>query len=302
MVVEVKWPFSFVLDKRGRDCGWAVVHSRILSPERNQLFADLRREGYRFIGMTSDALFPLEGFGDPLDYAMVCEAWCHCFRDPDAYLPSGSRRALISESDFVNFVQIGAHAERLGESPVTDFLYVGATEPWKREAKNEPLARACVRTLTTELGLRGIVVGTTGMDDLAGIDIVPWMPWPAFLGTLASVRFLLLPNGLDASPRVLTEALCLDVPAVVHRDIIGGWKYVNTFTGVFFGDEHDVCQAVQRCLSQPMSPRAWFRTHFGPYHTGRRLAALLSELDPSFDGEAPLRLSRYVAGQPIPRR
>ena len=299
MLGAVKWPFSLVVDELGRSVGWAVVHSRILSPGRQDQFADLRRSGYRFVGMTSDAGFPLEGADDPLDYAMLCEAWCHCFRDPDAYLPPTSPRALISESDFTDFLELGAQVRPLPQPAVYDFVYAGATEGWKREAKNEHLARACAEVLTAELGLRGLAVAATGLGDLPGVVIVPWMPWPTFLSVLASARFVLVPNGLDASPRVLAEALCLDVPAVVQRDILGGWKYVNTFTGAFFADEGDVVEAVQRCLVQPKSPRAWFRTHFGPYHAGRRLAALLCQVDPSFDGEVPLRLSRHLGVEQV---
>ncbi len=32
----------------------------------------------------------------------ACEAWAHCFRDPDRYLPPGTPRMLISGSDFIN--------------------------------------------------------------------------------------------------------------------------------------------------------------------------------------------------------
>ena len=32
------------------------------------------------------------------------------------------------------------------------------------------------------------------------------------------------------------QALALDVPLLMNRNIIGGWKYVNEKTGEFFND------------------------------------------------------------------
>lgn len=95
---------------------------------------------------------------------------------------------------------------------------------------------------------------------------------------------------------MLAEALCLDVPCVVNRRILGGWKYVNSFTGELFDDVGDVADGVRRCLAQARSPRSWFRTNYGPYHAGRRLGALLRQVDPSLAvaEDAPLRLSRRL--------
>ena len=76
-------------------------------------------------------------------------------------------------------------------------------------------------------------------------------------------RILFAPNLHDASPRVLAEALCLDVPILVNRHILGGWKYVTNATGAFFGGEHDVVDAVRVLLSErrraELQPRRWFK-------------------------------------------
>lgn len=124
----------------------------------------------------------------------------------------------------------------------------------------------------------------------------PRLQWLEFLARLAHARFLFVPNVLDASPRVLTEALCLDIPVVVNRRILGGWKYVNVFTGVFFDGEDDVVAAVRRCLAAPISPRRWFQAHHGPYHAGRRLLALLRSLDPTITERSHLGLAERLDG------
>jgi hypothetical protein len=100
-----------------------------------------------------------------------------------------------------------------------------------------------------------------------------------------------VPNELDASPRVLAEALCLDVPLVVYRQILGGWKYVNRFTGVFFDDERDVVGAVRACFAQSVAPRLWFAANHGAYAGAQRLLRLLRTVDPGFNRHAHLWLA-----------
>jgi glycosyltransferase involved in cell wall biosynthesis len=101
------------------------------------------------------------------------------------------------------------------------------------------------------------------------------------LAVIAAARCLFVPAVLDASPRVLAEALCLDVPVVVNRSILGGWQYVNPFTGVFFDGLDDVVPAVLEAVGTPGRPRSWFMAHHGPARAGARVLRLLRSLDPS---------------------
>jgi hypothetical protein len=303
-----RWPFNSLLDSRGLPTGWELVHSRVITFDQQELLAELRREGHRFVGMSSDGSFPLADRADPaqaadaIDYGEMCEAWCHCFRDPERYVPTNLPRALISDSDFVDFNRVKPEPYGAGKNSVPfDFVYVGAREEWKLRAKNWPLAERCIPLICHALGMRALVVGAPVSSSMASCPEVtqePWLPWRDFLDHLSRARFLFLPNREDASPRVLAEALCLDTPAVVQRHILGGWKYVNSWTGVFFDDEYDVVRAVQECLSRPRSPRAWFRAHYGPYHSGRRLLALVLSVDPSISERSHLSL----AGQVVPSK
>lgn len=76
-------------------------------------------------------------------------------------------------------------------------------------------------------------------------------------------RVLFAPNVHDASPRVLAEALSLDVPILVNRHIVGGWKYVNSETGAFFDSADNVVPAftdIMGCLQAgQLHPRDWFK-------------------------------------------
>jgi hypothetical protein len=283
-----------VVDPRRRLVGWAVVHAPVVSPTRQEQLADLRRAGFRFVGMSSDGPFPRRDGPSFLDYDSLCEAWCHCFREPDRYLPMGRPRALISASDFTDPRRLdpGSIAPATG-LPAFDFVCVGARSAWKREAKNWELARRCIPRLRRDLGLRALVVDGPEEDLAALPEVVaePFLPWPDFLARLARARFLLVPGGMDASPRVIAEALCLDVPVVVQRDILGGWKYVNAFTGAFFSDDADVSAVVGSCLARPPKPRRWFRANYGPYLAGQRLLRLLRSVDRSLTERSHLGLA-----------
>ncbi len=60
------------------------------------------------------------------------------------------------------------------------------------------------------------------------------------LKVIEVLSFYLYQIVLMLSPRVITEALLTDLPILVNENILGGWKYVNEKTGVFFRDEHDI--------------------------------------------------------------
>jgi hypothetical protein len=292
-----KWPFRFVVDARGRSVGWVAVNARVVTPERHEELALLRHMGYRFLGVSSDGTFPLGTESDALDYGALCEAWCHCFREPDRHLPLHLPRALISESDFTDFRRVSADVAGKRAMPLRaefDFVYLGATEPWKKAAKHWELARPCILRICTRLGLRGLLVATEQFPVVADVTVLPWLPWDDFLAHLARARFLFVPNECDASPRVLAEAMCLNVPVVVYQRILGGWKYVNPFTGVFFDSEDDVVAAVRRCLEMRPRPRSWFRANYGPYLAGQRLLALVRSVDASITERSHLGLAQHI--------
>ncbi len=285
----LRWPFQRVLNAHYQPTAWVLVNGPIVTEEQHEQFAHLRRSGCRFAGMSSYMNFPMSepeiisGLGqtDLLDYEAVCEVWCHCFRDPDKYLRTKLPRALISISDFTDHMWVSKTiAPAKGEDGI-DFIYLGATEDWKRVAKNWKLAGQCIPRLCKDLRLRAFVFGTPTpqFPEAPGVVFGAPLAWEQFLARLSRAKFLFVPNESDASPRLLAEALCLNVPLVVNSHILGGWKYVNRFTGVFFDNERNIVEAVSNCLSRPLSPRNWFRANYGPYLAGQRLLWLLKTVD-----------------------
>ncbi|MDR7099355.1 hypothetical protein J2X04_001702 [Lysobacter niabensis] len=283
------WPFTRLLDAGGRAIGWSLLHAPVATTAQHARFADLRRAGERFVGMSSHLEFPSGCEDGPLDYQEACEAWCHCFRAPDAYLRSDLPRLLLSLSDFCD----PQHVAQASPAPMSvnyDVVYVGASERWKQDAKGWSLAASCVPRLVRAFDWRALVVGTPCaiFPQSPGITFRPSLPWSELLGYIAGARVLLAPNEMDPSPRVLAEALCLDVPIAVNRRILGGWKYVNRFTGTFFDDENDLVDAVASLGA--VSPRVWFRANHGPFHAGRRLLALIRSLDPEVEERSHLAI------------
>ena len=158
---------------------------------------------------------------------------------------------------------------------------------WNDYNRNWSVAKPAIVNLIQQLNLTILVIGR----DLTGEpDLQPFLdsgklvskrkaPFGQFLHYIESSRALWTPNVADASPRVLTQALCKNVPILVNRHIAGGWKYVNDQTGVFFSDAHDVVEAARRLFSPEvqarLAPREYYMGRYGPVKSALRLQAFL---------------------------
>ena len=114
--------------------------------------------------------------------------------------------------------------------------------------------------------------------------MLDFQPYHIFHECINKCKFLFLPNIMDASPRILAQALCLNKPALVNKNIVGGWKYINKNTGEFFNDEHDIDEVLKQFLEnyKNYTPRDYFKTNYGPQICGRILAAFIKGFRPEF--------------------
>jgi hypothetical protein len=290
---ELCWPFEIVRNVSGRESGWIALHGPIANSDQQQQFAELRRSGARFAGVSSYLDFPRHRASDWLDYQAACEAWCHCFRDPSAYLSPSIPHALISVSDFTDWVLVSRIAAQGSPHGQHDYVYFAGIGPWKKRAKNWGLAARCIPELFRDMALTALVIGEPDQEfpPQQGVVFSPPLAWPDLLAEICRAKFLFVPSLQDPSPRVIAEALCLNVPVLVYEDILGGWKYVNRFTGRFFSSERDVVAAARSCVEGARQPRDWFRSHYGPILSGGRLTKLLRPLDRSLPHGAVLGLS-----------
>jgi hypothetical protein len=296
------WPLRWIVDENGRDTGFAMLRREVPTGAR-QAFGEMAAS-HRMIGFTHYGPFPLyheaydgqrngkfprKGWQRP--EVQACEAWAHCFREPDRYLPPGKPRLFISGSDFVDHKAKWSAAHAEGKPAKRWDLVYSCLPTWLNELqKNLDLARACALRLA-EAGARIVMVGRAGTPGVAhhpNIDHLPQLTWHEFMRVTAASRVAFLPNCWDASPRVITESLSVDVPVLVNRQILGGWKYVAPETGAFFDDENDVVDAFFTILASSPSPRDWLLSNgYGQEAAARRLAAELRALgDPPGDTAA----------------
>jgi hypothetical protein len=281
---RLPWPFAHIVNSRGKLTVFVAVHGPVWSSPAVEAFGRLRRNGFRFVGFTSYTDFPRRYLQIPgPEWLQACEAWCHCFREPEAFLPHNRPRALISYSDFVDLRP--QYPIRLPKQ--FDVAYVCPSGDWKAQTKNWPLAKRClIAMLDRDPGLRIALVGRSEFRPFAAhahhVTAFPELDHSALLEVLSQSRCGLFTSIMDASPRLIPESLCLNVPVAVNSAILGGWKYVNRHTGRFFGDEASAYNAVTECIRACPKPCAWYTANYGPRVSGRRLASFLREIAPFF--------------------
>jgi hypothetical protein len=215
-------------------------------------------------------------------YYKLCDGWLHCFKNPIEYLPSDKPNALISESDFINYNVIKPDSSIVKEY---DFIYscpkVNETSPcndWVSYNKNWELCKKCLPVLCLKYKLKGLLVGRKGCQLPDGCDkyitTTGWVDYKENIKLYNKCRFLFVPNQRDASPRVLTEAMSFNLPCLVNKNILGGWKYIESNkTGEFFTDENDIGCAIDLLLANMNNyrPRQYIIERYGPIESGKRL-------------------------------
>jgi len=199
---ELNSPFLFIVDSSYRSVGWALLTAPIVTRSHHVELRDLSQAGLRFAGMTSYMTFPRADPADARDYGSLCEAWCHCFREPGCYLPDDKPRALISYSDFTDYMRVSPQRVRPEASCDYDFIYVGATEPWQRDAKNWALAARCIPRICRDLHLRALVMGTPGggFEESPAVRFTPHLTGICSSPNSAALVFFLPPTTLTRRP------------------------------------------------------------------------------------------------------
>ncbi|WP_437758499.1 sulfotransferase family 2 domain-containing protein [Sorangium sp. So ce1389] len=188
----------------------------------------------------------------------------HHFRDPGDVFPDD---VPLLEMDFSDYVQV----RKSGQAKTFDMVYYtgfaradkpGSTR-WSSTIKGHELAVTVIRTLLeVDPNFRVAVVNDVFGIDHPRVKNLSSLPYRAFLDLVESAHVLLVPSTLDASPRVITEALCLDTYVMVNADISGGWKYVNERTGAFFDRTNFVDVYTRLRARGPAATRGWFLENY----------------------------------------
>lgn len=95
---------------------------------------------------------------------------------------------------------------------------------------------------------------------------------------ILQARWAFLPQICDASPRVSTQALSMNIPLLMNKNILGGWKYlVPGKTGEFFHDMSDFKTSLRKLLdntrggTSPYKPLDFVTDNYGNAISGKRL-------------------------------
>jgi hypothetical protein len=292
-VPDVKRPFVNFYDNTGNRLNIIGISKPFSGDEHLEEYKKYQNMGLIVIGVSSYLEFPnmisnpYENFVENYKkyrYKELCRAWLHGFRNPVNYFPIGTPHALISESDFMD-CNVAKPDESVKKE--YDFIYIclkqdeksEKCDDWATYNKNWELAQKCLKVMCETHKLRGLLVGRRDCK-LPGMchelmDTTNMLEYSKMLDSYKSAKFLFVPNKADASPRVITEALLTDIPILVNENILGGWKYVNENTGVFFKDEHDISRAVESITrgiqDERYSPRRDYLSKYGVVNTGKRL-------------------------------
>merc|ERR1712032_313375 len=214
----------------------------------------------------------------------------HMMKHPDSYFPPHVKTLLMSQSDF----QLPEFPPRDYSIPRKyDFTLSGSDQDvahdcvgWSSYAKNWSFVKESLEVMCGEYNMRGVLVATISKDGKKACTIpesckgkmlqTKFISQEEYHGYLKQSRFGFIPQVHDASPRVITQSLAMDVPVLMNAHISGGWKYLNKKTGEFFTDMRDFRQSLERILKgadtrMHYEPRKWVREYYGDKLAGKRL-------------------------------
>ena len=296
--------FVHTYDNNGNRLNVILIAKPFTTPENYMTYMNNKNK-FIFLGISSYMEFPsmpsnpidnymIEEFTNKMNpynlkmYFDLCEGWLHCFKNPIKYIPMDKPNVLISESDFVNYkTLVPDNTEK-----IYDFIYScpkvnkeSSCDDWVSINKNWELAKKCLPILCGKYNLKGMLIGRDGcIDDLnndikKNITTTGWLEYNDMIVKYKQSKWVFVPNIIDASPRIITEALSLNLPCIMNNNILGGWKYINDKTGMFFTDENDLSSILDKFLPNlnKYTPREFIINNYGPINTGIRLKKFLFE-------------------------
>ena len=296
-VVVVKRPFVNIFDQKGRRLNVILISKPFGGDNEYKLYEEYKKDNV-ILGICSYLEFPnmvtnpFENFTENYKkyrYKEITEGWIHCFRNPKDYFSPKTPTLFASESDWTDCNFLTPSVKPLEKK--YDFIYIclkvneklDKCDDWATWNKNWELAQKCLKIFCNKYKLRGLLIGRKDCPLPGGchelMETTNMVQYKDLKKYYQQAKFIFIPNEKDASPRVLTEALSLNVPALVNKNILGGWKYVEEKTGEFFTNETDVGEKAKKLLDRiakgGCAPRKYFIENYGTHQSGARLKEFL---------------------------
>jgi hypothetical protein len=315
--VEGLWSVMETTDEAGAKTAFVMVRGELWGAEEKTKFEAFIKPEHRIVLMSSYMTFPglnINPYDDPNrwpsprfvedKWKSQIVLWCHCFRHPelmwsDADMVVGGRRIprlLLSESDFYDPGTLEKYRKPAPRE--YDFFCSMPEGDWNTFIRNVHLGAHWLNFMADAMGLRVLVVGPGRVEKLSKkITVVDrFLPWHEFVEHMGRCTYMFNSSFADASPRIVVEALSLDMPVLLNQDILGGWKYVEPGvtqgrTGAGFRmydvkrdnacdlpSEAHMRATVLGFTRGKYDPLAWVTANVGPKIGAKRLAEALNGL------------------------
>ena len=296
-IPKVSFPFKNLFDDKGELLNIILISAPFREEKHEQLYLDYKDAGYNFCGISSYLNFPNKidnPYEDKFhekrkhDYTSMVSSWLYCFREPSENikkLPS----ILLTEADLKDI-----NTYKPSDIPKEyDYIYCCLEDNdkcipgWQSYNRNWELGKKCLEVFCDH-NLNGLIVGRTNCEftKKCGIKVLPFLKFHEFQIEMQKSKFLFVPNISDASPRIITEALCYNIPVLVNYNIIGGWhNVVPGVTGEFFTDEIDIIEPLNKIINNKYEAREWFVNNRGKEKSGKILADFLIENYPNINNK-----------------
>ena len=115
-------PFLHIYDSNGKKTNIVFITHPFSRKDLFEKYQEAVNEGYYFLGISSyidfpglispdgkrrisnpyDAMYDTEHIAWDYNYFELVKGWCHCFRNPELYIPDEVPKLLLSESDFIS--------------------------------------------------------------------------------------------------------------------------------------------------------------------------------------------------------
>jgi glycosyltransferase involved in cell wall biosynthesis len=217
--------------------------------------------------------------------------WLHCHRDPSAF--STAPRYLMSESDFLDtsFFPSQIRPKKYdyvyftGNDYPSGYFYKGFDNFLK------------ILPVLHSMQLKGIVIVYVFKSDKWVFPLSEYekelLKLPSLKikfknltkqevsQTMAESKFCIFPNKTDCSPRMIPESFINNIPILMNKDILGGWKYIEETPelGRFFNpmDSSSVQTAIEQTLSLPNNQKEIWMSKYGFWRSSEKLANIIKQ-------------------------
>ena len=166
--MENHWEIIEILDENNQPTNYIAVRSEIKSEATEKCLKKLLASGKKIIGLSSYQEFPKK-ISNPHEpkyaiqfikkYASHVVLWCHCFRQPEYYIPKSIPYFLYSESD--QYAHTASLNEKVGTKPKYYDFFVSMPEgEWNSYIRGLSIAQRWLNYMAEQMNLKILVCGT----------------------------------------------------------------------------------------------------------------------------------------------